>query len=335
MRIFASERVSGLMKKLGMKENEVIAHPLVNRAVENAQRKVEGHNFDIRKQLLKYDDVANDQRKVVYSQRDARMAAEDIGITIQEMREEVIQELVDRYVPPESFEEQWDIPGLEKCLESDFNLTLPIQQWLDETPQIEGLAARVLEAVNNAYREKEATFGPGIMRQLEKSIMLESLDNHWKEHIAAMDHLRQGIHLRGYAQKDPAQEFKRESFNMFTLMLDTVKYDVVSKLSTVQIQITSEDGEADAYQRAMPDAAALQYSHSDISPIAALPGIGGPSGAGLPPGGGEFVGGPGGGPGGPPAMEHPYTRATPKVGRNEPCPCGSGRKFKQCHGSAE
>ena len=307
MRIFASERVGALMQKLGMQEGEAIEHPWVTKAIENAQRKVEGHNFDIRKQLLEYDDVANDQRKVIYQQRNELMEAEDISDTIKVLREEVVNELIDQYIPPQSLEEQWDVPGLEKALEQELGLQLPIARWLEEDDSLheETLRQRILEALEQAYAEKEALAGSAVMRDFEKAVMLQVLDSNWKDHLAAMDHLRQGIHLRGYAQKNPKQEYKREAFEMFSAMLDNIKREVIGILSRVQVR-AAEDVEAVEEQRR--SRAPRQYRHPQASAL-----------------GGEA----------PEAAEEPrrpVVREGRKIGRNEPCPCGSGKKYKHCHG---
>jgi len=310
MRIFASERVSALMQKLGMEEGEAIEHPWVTKAIENAQRKVEGHNFDIRKNLLEFDDVANDQRKVIYQQRNELMAADDVSGTIKTLREEVLNATIDTYIPPQSLDEQWDIPGLEKALEQEFGLKLPVARWLEEDDELheETLRQRLLEEMEQRYAEKEAIAGAPVMRDFEKAVMLQVLDGHWKDHLAAMDYLRQGIHLRGYAQKNPKQEYKREAFEMFSAMLDNIKHDVVSIVSRVQIR-AEEDVEAIEEQRRSE--APRQYQH---------PEAGGLGLAEEPPG--EAAAAP----------RKPVVREGRKIGRNEPCPCGSGKKYKQCHG---
>ena len=308
MRIFASERVGALMQKLGMQEGEAIEHPWVTKAIENAQRKVEGHNFDIRKQLLEYDDVANDQRKVIYQQRNELMAADDISDTIKALREEVLNEVIDQYIPPHSLEEQWDVAGLEKVLEQEFALQLPIARWLEEDDDLheETLRQRILEALEQAYAEKEALAGPEVMRDFEKAVMLQVLDSNWKDHLAAMDHLRQGIHLRGYAQKNPKQEYKREAFEMFSAMLDQIKHEVIGVLSRVQVR-AEEDVQAIEEQRRSK--APRQYRHPDVASEGGAPGAVEEAGA-----------------------HQPMVREGRKIGRNEPCPCGSGKKYKQCHG---
>ncbi len=309
MRIFASDRLAGLMGRLGMDENTPIENALVTRSIANAQRKVEGHNFDIRKQLLKFDDVANDQRKVIYSQRYELMSADNIHEAITVIREDAISNLVDEFIPPGSMEEQWDVKGLEETLAQDFNVKVPIQKWLDSEDELheETLKQRVQEAVSQHFEERLIRFTPEVMYQIEKTVMLRSLDSHWKEHLAAMDHLRQGIHLRGYAQKDPAQEYKREAFIMFAELLDNVKRGVVSVLSTIEVRVE----EPAAIMPAAP-LQNLQYQHA---PAAALT----EGGDGEEEVAGEI-------------MPQTIIRQAPKVGRNDPCPCGSGKKYKQCHG---
>ncbi len=307
MRIFASDRVSGMMKKLGMERGEAIEHPWVNRAIENAQRKVEARNFDIRKQLLEYDDVANDQRQVVYAQRNELMDAGDIHDTIEAVRSDVLEEVIGQYIPPQSLEEMWDIQGLEERLASDFNLKLPIAQWLEQEDDLheENLHERIVKAWDDAYKAKEEQVGAPVLRQFEKAIMLQTLDNLWKEHLAAMDHLRQGIHLRGYAQKNPKQEYKRESFALFQNMLDSLKTDVISILSKVQVQAQADVDEMEAKRREQEEQLARMrnFQHAQSEGMA------------------DDEGG-----------AAPEQRQGPKVGRNDPCPCGSGKKYKQCHG---
>lgn len=301
MRIFASDRVAGLMKKLGMEKGEAIEHPWVTKAIENAQRKVEARNFDIRKQLLEYDDVANDQRKVVYQQRNELMNESDISETIVAIREDVLNQTVDSYVPRQSVEEMWDIPGLEERLKSEFNLPLPLQKWLEEDSKLdeEQLREKISTALSEDYKAKEAQVGEAVLRHFEKAIMLQSLDSHWKEHLGAMDHLRQGIHLRGYAQKNPKQEYKRESFELFSQMLEDLKVDVIGVLSKVKVREESEVEEMEAKRKQTAEQAETQYQHETEDALANKPA--------------QF-------------------RQTSKVGRNEPCPCGSGEKYKNCHG---
>lgn len=308
MRIFASDRMATMMKRLGMKEGEAIEHPWVTRAIENAQRKVEGRNFDVRKQLLEYDDVANDQRTVVYEQRNELLDEGDISETITAIREDVINDVISEYVPPQSLAELWDLSNLEDRLRGDFHIDLPLQKWLDEDDHFheEVLRERVLEALVTAYQEKEELVGAEVLRRFEKSIMLQSLDQYWKEHLAAMDHLRQGIHLRGYAQKDPKQEYKKEAFELFTEMLEALKLDVVTILSKVKVR-TQDDVDAVDEQRKAADSAPREFRHEDsASATEAEPDAG-------------------------PAQEQPVRKGA-KVGRNEPCPCGSGKKYKHCHG---
>ncbi len=306
MRIFASDRMAGMMRKLGMEAGEAIEHPLVSRAIENAQRKVEARNFDIRKQLLEFDDVANDQRKVVYEQRNELLATDDITETIAAIRTDVVQTVLDQYIPPQSLDEMWDIPGLEARLRSDFALDMPIGKWLAEDNKLfeEKLKERIQDVVEKSYELKEQMVGAPVLRQFEKAVMLQSLDTHWKEHLAAMDHLRQGINLRGYAQKNPKQEYKREAFELFSNMLDQLKLDVVGVLSRVQIR-APEDVEAVEEQRRKADAVAMKFEHEEAEHV-----------------GGEVPATPGA----------PVFRDGDKIGRNDVCPCGSGKKYKQCHG---
>jgi preprotein translocase subunit SecA len=299
MRIFASEKMGAMMQRLGMEEGEAIEHPWVTRAIENAQRKVETRNFDIRKQLLEYDDVANDQRKVIYEQRNELLEDGDMGETIAAIRNDVVNDIISEYIPPESLEEMWDVPGLEERLRADFQVELPLQQWLDEDDKLfeEKLREKIHAEIDAAYQAKVDMVGEDVMRQFEKAVMLQSLDNHWKEHLAAMDYLRQGIHLRGYAQKNPKQEYKRESFELFAAMLDNLKAEVISLLSKVKVQ-AQEDVDAVERQRA-EQAAKATKTNEDNQPAGTV-----------------RVG----------------NRTEPKVGRNEPCPCGSGKKYKQCCG---
>ncbi|MGK4474553.1 preprotein translocase subunit SecA [Aeromonas molluscorum] len=308
MRIFASDRVTGMMKKLGMEEGEAIEHPWVTKAIENAQRKVEGRNFDIRKNLLEFDDVANDQRKVVYEQRNELLETNDISETIHIIRDDVYGAVIDEYIPPQSLEEMWDVPGLEIRLAADFGLVLPIQQWLRDDDKLyeEKLRERILDEANQLYARKEELVGVDVLRNFEKAVMLQTLDGLWKEHLAAMDHLRQGIHLRGYAQKNPKQEYKRESFDLFTQMLETLKRDVVSILSRVQVQ--ERDVEVmEEQQRQQAEAAPRTYTHATADDQLADEG--------------EET-----------SAQTTFVRDEQKIGRNDPCPCGSGKKYKHCHG---
>ena len=310
MRIFASERVSAIMQKLGMQEGEAIEHPWVTKAIENAQRKVEGRNFDIRKQLLEYDDVANDQRKEIYALRNELMASDDVSDQVGAIRRDVVSEVIDACIPPESLDEQWDVPGLEEAIEREFGLRLPLGKWLEEDEALheETLRARILETLEQAYQAKEALTGSEVMRHFEKAVLLQVLDSSWKEHLAAMDYLRQGIHLRGYAQKNPKQEYKREAFQMFQTLLEGVKHEVIGILSRVQVRAEADVEALEAQRRRT---APLQFEH---------PGVRGPGGENEEPEPPEAP------------AKVPYVRQGPKVGRNEPCPCGSGKKYKHCHG---
>jgi len=307
MRIFASERVSGLMQKLGLEKGESIEHPWVSKAIENAQRKVEGHNFDIRKQLLQYDDVANDQRKVIYEQRNEIMEASNIADTIVSIRDDVVTDLIDQYIPLQSVEEQWNLTGLQTALEDEFYCKLNIKEQLDEDESLheESLRELISKSINEDYAKKEILAGAEVLRHFEKSVMLQTLDSMWREHLGAMDHLRQGIHLRGYAQKDPKQEYKREAFELFTAMLDTLKREVVMLVTKVQVR-AEEDVQAVEQQRRIQQK--MEFKHADVN---ALEGESEAEAA---------------------EKGQPFQRTDKKVGRNEPCPCGSGKKFKQCHG---
>jgi preprotein translocase subunit SecA len=279
---------------------------MLNRAIENAQRKVEAHNFDIRKHLLEYDDVANDQRRVVYGQRNDLMEGEDVHEAILDFRQNVFENLVNNYIPEGSIDEQWDIPGLEKALEGEFGIKVPVHDWLeaDEHLAEEDIKDRISDAVTQHFEAKEAQTGPEVMRHFEKALMLNVLDQKWKDHLGNMDYLRQGIHLRGYAQKQPMQEYKRESFEMFTALLDDIQREVVKILARVQVR-AEEDVEAVETQRRQDTP--MEYHH-----------------AGAPSATADSAQA---------AMhDEPYVREGRKVGRNEPCPCGSGKKYKQCHG---
>ena len=324
MRIFGDpERTKSLLSRVGMREGEAIESKMLTRQIERAQRKVEAHNFDIRKSLLEYDDVSNDQRKVVYKERAHLMAAEEIGDDIAGIRREVIDAEIDRFLPPGSVEEQWDVDGLAQVLEREFGAPVPIKQWLDEDHNLgePGLRSRILDEMDTLYETKVSQIGAPVIRHFEKAIMLQQLDSHWREHIAAMDYLRQGIHLRGYAQKNPKQEYKREAFGMFTTMLDQVKRDVISILSRVQLR-SEEDVEA--VNRERSDASQMQFRHAEPNSVVA--GQAEPAPAAQP---GPVMGQRRPAPAQP---QTPFVREQPKVGRNEPCPCGSGKKYKQCHG---
>ena len=304
LRIFASDRVAAIMNRLKMPEGEAIEHPWVTRAIENAQRKVEQRNFDIRKQLLEYDDVSNDQRKVIYEQRNELLASADIGDTIRAMRDDVLNDSISQHIAPGSMDEQWDVAGLERTLAAQFTLHLPLQQWLDEDKTLneEGLRRKICEAADAAYREKEALVGAEGLRQFERAVMLQSLDTHWREHLSALDHLRQGIHLRGYAQKQPKQEYKREAFQLFAAMLDAIKLEVTQITLSVQVR-APEDVQA---VELLEEPTHVEYQHAEYDE------------------GKDFAEAA--------ATVIAPAEAVPKVGRNDPCPCGSGRKYKQCHG---
>ncbi len=309
LRIFTSERMASLIQS-GMEEGEAIESRMLSRSIEKAQRKVEGRNFDIRKQLLDYDDVANDQRKVVYELRDELMDVDDISDMIGYNRRDVFESVMNEYIPPQSLEDMWDITALQERLKNDFDLELPIQTWLDEDDKLyeEALRERIVDSAVEVYRAKEETVGAEVLRNFEKSVMLQTLDNLWKEHLAAMDHLRQGIHLRGYAQKNPKQEYKRESFELFENLLETLKFDVITILSKVRVQQQEEVERMEAQRRAQAEEAARrqQFQHQAAE---------------NPLSDGEAEG-----------PQQPMVRQERKVGRNELCPCGSGKKYKQCHG---
>jgi len=310
MRIFASERVAGLMQKLGMQEGEAIEHPWVSKAIENAQRKVEAHNFNIRKNLLEFDDVANDQRKVIYEQRNELMATDDVSDTVKAIRADVVNRVIDNYIPPGSLEEQWNVAQLEDAIATEFAQKFPIQAWLDADDSLheETLREKILAELEKAYDAKEQMAGAETMRHFEKAVMLQVLDQAWKEHLAAMDYLRQGIHLRSYAQKNPKQEYKREAFQMFTGLLDRIKMDVVSILSKVQVRAESDVTAVEEQRRST---APMQFRHDEAS---AMPGEAGDADTGDE------------------TAAQPFVRDGRKIGRNEPCPCGSGKKYKHCHG---
>jgi preprotein translocase subunit SecA len=301
MRIFASEKMGNMMKRLGMEKGESIEHPWVSRAIENAQRKVEGRNFDIRKSLLEYDDVANDQRGVIYEQRNELLDDGNIGSMIANIRKDVVSQVINQYIAPQSLDEMWDIKGLEERLKSDFAVDLPVQEWLDDDDKLfeETIRERIYDEIVKAYELKEKTVGADVIRNFEKAVMLQSVDSLWKEHLAAMDHLRQGIHLRGYAQKNPKQEYKRESFELFSQMLDTLKVDVITILSRVQVQQQADVEAVDEQRRAAE--VEKKFEHQSVTQ---------------------------------PEAQKPASvqRSGPKVGRNDACPCGSGKKYKQCHG---
>ena len=322
MRIFGSDRLGGLMQKLGMKEGEAIEHPWVTKSIENAQRKVESRNFDIRKQLLEYDDVANEQRRIIYQQRNAFMDADDVSSEIQALRDDVLDAVLADTAPEGVMEERWDMPGLESALERVFGLQVPVGQWLEQDKGLAhaALRERIMEMVLSAYAAKEALMGSEMARHFEKSILLQVLDSHWKDHLASMDHLREGIHLRGYAQKNPKQEYKRESLVMFNTMLDQLREEVMSTLSRLHVSPgPAEPMDWDAIARAAQPQH-LQFSHPDFA-AAAAPAV---EDAGLALAGLGIIGEQEAG--------HSPVVNDDKVGRNQPCPCGSGKKYKHCHG---
>jgi preprotein translocase subunit SecA len=340
MRIFGDPtRMKALMTRVGMKAGEAIESGMLTRQIERAQRRVEQHNFDARKQLLEYDDVANDQRRVIYQQRTDLMSAEDVAEAVKGVREEVVAQLVDQYLPAGAPEEQWDVAGLTQAVERDFGAALPIEAWVkaEEAGDGAGLRQKLLTGLEEVYAQKETSVGPQVMRYIEKEVMLRTLDQHWREHLAAMDYMRQGIYLRSYAQKNPKQEYKREAFELFSAMLDRIKFDTITTVSKIQVR-SQEEIEREELERQQRLARALQLQHADaVSPIQAGPGFdersagdgGGPVGFG--PGGGSLDADPN--QAGPVAT--PFVREIPKVGRNELCPCGSGKKFKHCHGALQ
>jgi preprotein translocase subunit SecA len=309
LRIFASDRVAAIMDRLKMPEGEAIEHPWVTRAIENAQRKVEARNFDIRKQLLEYDDVANDQRKVIYLQRNELLESNDISETIRAMREGTVSAIIEQYIPPESVEEQWDIPGLERALAAELTLQLTAQKWLqeEETLEEQELRERIVQAAHKHYEDKIAPFPSEAIRPVERALMLQSLDGHWREHLAALDHLRQGIHLRGYAQKNPKQEYKREAFELFSMMLETIRNEVTRDLMSVQFRGREE---AEELQQRHAELKNVRYQHADFGEA-----------LGKPEDQADTQ-----------TKVQPFIREGQKIGRNDPCPCGSGRKYKHCHG---
>lgn len=323
LRIFGGERLRAMMQRFA---GVTLESRLLSRSIENAQRKVEAYNFDVRKQLLEYDDVANEQRKVIYRQRDELLNAEEIAETIDAIRQRVVESVVDTYFPPQTLEEQWDIPGLEKRFENDFGIKIPVSTWLkeEETLDEEALRERIYKALTEAYRIKETKTPPGVLRQFEKAVTLQTLDKCWREHLAAMDYLRQGIHLRGYAQKNPKQEYKRESFELFAQMLDKINYEVTSLLSKFEVQ-AAEDVEAIEAQRKQSIGKNVQFRHAELDPLhlpepSLAEGELGENRLALQAAGIRSI-------------QTPLTREERKVGRNELCPCGSGKKFKHCHGS--
>ena len=319
LRIFSGDRVAAIMERLKMPENEAIEHAMVSRAIENAQRKVEGRNFDIRKQLLEFDDVSNDQRKVIYEQRNELLEATDIGETILAMRGDVLSSMIATHIPPGSVEEQWDIPNLEKELSAETGLDLPVAKWLEENPDLheETLRERIFDLADESYKAKESLASVDTMRQFERSVMLQSIDLHWREHLAALDHLRQGIHLRSYAQKNPKQEYKREAFQLFEGLLNTVKSEVTKVTMLVQVR-KQEDVEP---VEQVSNVANVQYQHAEFNETMSEEALANPQGNFSAEEMAQMANG------------TPIVREGVKVGRNDPCPCGSGKKYKQCHGA--
>ena len=316
MRIFASDRVAALMKKLGMGDGEAIEHPWVTRSIENAQRKVEGRNFDIRKEILAYDDVANDQRKVVYTQRNELMAAKDISDIISAIRADVVNDVITQYIPAKTMAEQWDIEGLEEHLHQEFNVQIPVQKMLDEDHSLQesSLRVRIIDILEQNNKEKETHITKDVLQHFEKSVMLQVLDTSWKEHLAAMDYLRQGIHFRGYAQKDPKQEYKREAFEMFTSLLDHIKYEVIGILFKVQVR---QEEDVQAIDEQMQAPREMHFEHAEAPALEEFE-------APVPVNAEEGIN-----------VEQPFVRQGDKIGRNELCTCGSGKKYKHCHGKLE
>jgi preprotein translocase subunit SecA len=321
MRIFGDpNRTKALLSRVGMKEGEVIESRMLSRQIEKAQRKVEAHNFDARKNLLEYDDVANDQRKVIYQQRTELMAAEDVADAVRGIREEVVNNLISTYLPLGTLPEQWDLAGLTAAIERDFTVRLDIKGWLESDKALDeqGLRKRIVEEVDAAYAQKVTQVGAPAMRYFEKAIMLQQLDLHWREHLAAMDYMRQGIHLRGYAQKNPKQEYKREAFELFSAMLERIKFDTVTILSRLQVR-SQEEIDREEEERRKRMARALQAQHAEAQSLTA-------------PEEPEPAQGPAAR--APDAQSQaPFVRGSRKIGRNEPCPCGSGKKYKNCHGA--
>ncbi|KTD64010.1 preprotein translocase subunit SecA [Legionella spiritensis] len=310
MRIFASERVINMMRRLGMKPGEPIEHNLVTKAIENAQRKLEGHHFDVRKQLLDYDNVANNQRKVIYSLRASIMDMDEPKDVVEGMREDVVYNLVDSFIPPQSMEDQWDLHGLSKTLHEDFQIKADVEDWVekDHSIQPDQIREKIFQLCLSHYRQKEEHAGREVLAQFEKSVILQTIDNYWREHLAAMDHLRQGIHLRGYAQKDPKQEYKREAFTLFNMMLDGLKYEIIRLLTSVEVQ-TEEDVQAVEDKRRSEQVQKIQLlREEDMADLTEEEKIAA-------------------------EQQVPFRRSGQKIGRNDPCPCGSGKKYKSCHGS--
>jgi preprotein translocase subunit SecA len=318
MRIFAPDWVSRWMQLFGMKEHEALEDRMITRVIEKSQRKVEAHNFDIRKHLLEFDDTANDQRKVIYEQRNELLDSDNVTENIVNIRYDVFNDLCRRFVPPDSVDEQWDLDGLDRALENDYGLRMGLKAWAETQADLhaDGVRDQVIAQVERFFSEKETMYGSEIMRAAEKFFLLQVLDQHWKEHLASMDYLRQGIYLRGYAQKQPKQEFKREAFELFQAMLEKVKAEVVMRLTRMRIQSEAEVAALEEQQRRDAERRALEFQHADAGAIGA-----GEEEAERAPNASSA-----------PVVQAPVLRDQPKVGRNDPCPCGSGKKYKQCHG---
>jgi len=303
-----------------MKEHEALEDRMITRVIEKSQRKVEAHNFDIRKQLLEFDDTANDQRKVIYEQRNELLDSENVSENITNIRYDVISDVVRRFVPADSVDEQWDITGLDRALQADYGFEFNLAQWAQSQHDLDADDVRdqVVDTVDRYFREKETTYGSEIMRAAEKFFLLQVLDQHWKEHLASMDYLRQGIYLRGYAQKQPKQEYKREAFALFQSMLEAVKADVIQRLAQMRIRTEAEVAAMEEQQRKEQERRALEFQHADAAALAAQQQAAdlAAQGEGMPPS----------------PVQAQVLRDSPKVGRNDPCPCGSGKKYKQCHG---
>lgn len=322
LRIFGGDRLKAIMSRIGMEKGAALESRMLSRTIENAQRKVEAYNFDVRKQLLEFDDVANEQRKVIYGQRDELLASTNISDAIKDIGARVMEQLVINFIPPHSMEEMWDVPGLEQRLESDFNLKLPVKEWLEKDTMMDEdhLHRRIREAFEELYQNKETEIGSDVMRQFEKAMMLQTLDTSWREHLAAMDYLRQGIHLRGYAQKNPKQEYKRESFELFSQLLDKINYQVISALCKFEVRKEQDIVQLEERRRSSFNVQQMQYRHAEPDFMqdseVAVQNEALTTAATT-------------------AMPQTFQRTDRKIGRNEPCPCGSGKKYKQCHGKIE
>jgi preprotein translocase subunit SecA len=318
LRIFGGERLNAIMQRIGMEKGVALESRMLSRSIENAQRKVEAYNFDVRKQLLEFDDVANEQRKVIYRQRDELLATESIVETINDISHHVMNHTISTFIMPHSMEEEWDIDGLEQRLQSDFNLNVTVREWLDQDDTIDEdrLRERIQAAFKEAYQNKETQVTPSVMRQFEKAVMLQTLDISWREHLAAMDYLRQGIHLRGYAQKNPKQEYKRESFELFAKLLDKINYEVISALSKFEVSVEQDVEQLDMQRRQAMNIQQVEYKHTAIDALQDSDVI-------VREDEQAFL------------AKETFTRGAPKVGRNDPCPCGSGKKYKLCHGKLD